>query len=569
MNILPFLAIFVTTCWASNVVDIDFQNNLDDLKISIWFDLSTDMAIKRFNIGSQQLSTETEPSVMSLRKFYEAKEEAISLIMKNTQIPLDTPEIQTFHEHLVKELERFDDSFSTENLESVILFLNKASRHALELEPILAKLAHFLRNDQLNIILKEFYSIDESESFESANLNTSLDQSMLYSILVKEGTSKLTLKADYFGILLQQAIQLNFEEHPEWLKPTLIAVKNIIFKFKNDSNILKHVSNFILCESVIKALPEDELLNSFTLIIGAISGKVEIFDRLASLSENCGGKVLTYNVKVEEITKTYKLLAHIINLKKPLEVDLKSIELRFKLAFRALETLKIESRKSELVRETLILEFETVHECFSEISSFSQLEDHPMCLNSWRFTLMVGSLYFDLVSGYKRIVASSNAITGLGYILYRYRKESLPTYVTDHIKEVLPNIDVMVNETLTSIIEAKMEFTRFQLNILIRVFKIHPIPSAGDALVDRVLVQYASVIPPMFDKFAALRDFEVTDMRGVYINVFLSCLLDYLSAPIVSRLPILLKYLRYLNESKLLSKTEIIFMEKYLNSLKI
>lgn len=57
----------------------------------------------------------------------------------------------------------------------------------------------------------------------------------------------------------------------------------------------------------------------------------------------------------------------------------------------------------------------------------------------------------------------------------------------------------MVENSLTSIIETKVPFTIYQVEALIKVFKIHPISAAGNAFIDRLLLQYISDVPPKFN----------------------------------------------------------------------
>lgn len=69
------------------------------------------------------------------RKFYAAKEEAITLIKKTPKIPLDTPVIRTFHKYL----EKFDKTYSSVNLGAVLAFLVEASVEVLEVKPLITK----------------------------------------------------------------------------------------------------------------------------------------------------------------------------------------------------------------------------------------------------------------------------------------------------------------------------------------------------------------------------------------------------------------------------------------------
>lgn len=145
------------------------------------------------------------------------------------------------------------------------------------------------------------------ERIEAVDLTKSSEQFMIYNLLTEEGGgSRITLKAKYFGILLKQGKHLNFEEHPEWPIPFLIAIRNIVYKFKDDSIILEHVNNFVFSEALIDALPNDELLDSYAMIICIISRKPDLLESLHSLSQYYFDKVTAHNVKFAEITQVYK-----------------------------------------------------------------------------------------------------------------------------------------------------------------------------------------------------------------------------------------------------------------------
>lgn len=540
--VLLQLLFFISTCFSSNLVRYNFQDNLNELRKCLNSGEDISSVINSFNIDSRGFYNEpdTEATMQIFRKFFKAKEEAIVLIMNNPNISLSTNEIRVFNDYLIQDFYRLEESFSSDNFGLVVYFLIKTfNRDVNELQPVLVKVMKFLTLEQtVQVLSLRQAKIDESrklvneliELIESMEFDESPDQQIIYSIISEEGFACESLKPKHLMIVLKLAIHLNFEDHPEWFDKIIDSIKNIVCKFKENCAILETVRNFALSDGFVKALPENELLDSYSMIIGQISRKVDMIGKVNELPEYSKAKVKSYGTKIDQIAKVYKLLTFIMKL------DVQSKELDFNLALRSLENLKIFTRENGMARDIVVLEYDIFRAVLKGLSGYFHLEGHALHLHAWRVSFLVGTLFYNIVHETKKLVACTDIITGLAYILARNGKD-LPEYLTSYIEEILPNIDIMIDATLTHIRVYGVPISQYQLNALIKAFKLHIIPSAASGFIDRLLYQYISDMPPQLNKFSSISSYEIVDERGVYLSGFLSYLQNYALNPSSSKLP--------------------------------
>lgn len=557
---------FLGCCFCSSLINYNFDAILDEFKrkLSVGEDITP--LLERFNEETRALETETSVSI--LKKSVAAKDEIIKLLMQSGSISFNTPAMQTFQDNLIKDLKSHDRLFSTENLESIVGFLVKASpsTEISEYVSVVSKMVRKLTPDQAVRLIqtREFTRLTSnlagSKSSDTMELSTQDDQLATYSLIMEIFNSNKPVDIAFLRSLMGKLMNLNMTEHPEWLEPILSTMKKAIFDLKHDRVICEHAINFIFQESVVSALPESKLLDSYAIIMHATRrAHFAIFtEKLNLIPSEMRGKLQGYHVLIEDISKLYKLIGFVTNL------NGKSRELDFNLAFRALAELKQKSRSSGLAKEIVVLEYLNVQNSFSGVDDAFGNENHALHLNAWKLSFMVGALYFDLVDGQRKINTSSNIISGIGYVLQVASKNSSIEYPSDYVQQILPQIDELSEMSLNYIIDSKIPFTIQQLNAITKAFRLNPVQSKGNAFVNRFCAQYISDRPSEPNRFTALERFDLNDGRGVHLSAFLTFLQNYFENPSSAKLNYLREYFTFMKSWKLLSKSEIIFIEAQL-----
>lgn len=531
------LTLFLSYCLAANVSVSTHEEDLRAMKIFLMNGKGIGTFLKRFNGRSKELLESSSRDIPE--NYFQVKEEVICLIMKHDSIvTFDCPEIKLFYDYFIKEIKKYEYNFSPKHKDVINSFLTKA----------------------LNMckIHDDFMESHITARIEALKFEEVPDQDKIYTFLYEFVNDCGLPDVKCMKIMISQVLNLRFDEHPEWLSFTLSSLVKFIFNLKNskDPKMWQNLIDLVLSECVINALEDETSIDNYSIIFHLLMLKPEFTVKLESLSSDLKQKIkdLT-DEKVGDLIKIYKLLNFVSKLR------VNSHEIDYNLAFRALKTLREMCATQNLAKELMNLDFDTVRRYIFSISDLLRCEINKMHLNASRVVLMMGMLHYDCVSGNKKQMASSNAVTGLGYILRGTPTDSTD-YPNDYIKEVKPKLEEMLQLFLSSIAVSKIAMTYNQFLAILNVFKLTPNEIKRQAFIDQFCTHFISDIPSQIDNsFIYLNSITIGDRRGVYVTGFLSFLQSYLSNPNSSKLWYLKDFFQFLKYSNLLSKSELLFIE--------
>lgn len=98
----------------------------------------------------------------------------------------------------------------------------------------------------------------------------------------------------------------------------------------------------------------------------------------------------------------------------------------------------------------------------------------------------------------------------------------------------------------------------------IELINLHPSQDLINTYTDIFCCQYISNFPLQFNRFDTIRFFQITDEKNVYMSAFLSFLEKYVKYKSHSKY--LGEFYKFLKDSKLVSKTELIIIENLLSA---
>ena len=197
------------------------------------------------------------------------------------------------------------------------------------------------------------------------------------------------------------------------------------------------------------------------------------------------------------------------------------------MAISAINNLKkIETTNDSIFKNIIKVDYDVFK---SSISSFFRIfsdEDNPLFTTLWRILCMLGLLCYDLSEDQERQINCVDISSGIISLLYFHNRDS-SIYPTDLINDILPNIDDIIESTLTSMNNGKIMLDMVKLYGIIKLIELHPSQDSIKSYSDRICGQYILNTTLQFNRFEEINSFEITDKRSVYFTAFLSYIGDH------------------------------------------
>lgn len=501
-----------------------------------------------------------------LKEYISSKEEAVILLCENPTTEFKSIEVNLFNQFLLNDINLHESCFSIERIPYILNFLMKAASKcdAIESKRVSSNLIDKLDEEgleKLNSLIANIINERpiEVEALENRITSSEHDPEAIYSILMELKRTDHVISVDAHINLVNSMHRFDFQLHPEWLSPSLEVLKGLLLMKRTQIDFQSAVIYFILSEKVLVSLPDDRVIDSFAILLALALREKEISAaRIEAMSLEMIRHFRPYSNLVKDITKIFSCLRIIQSL------DNDSTEASFRMAISAITNLRSMESTDPILHQIIKIDYDILKSAITRFFRIYTNESNPLFINSWKTVCMLGLLCYNLSEGNLRKNSSVNIATSIGYLLLFHNKAS-KNYLTELINDILPIIDEVIESTFINVkdVNIPMNFTR--LAGTIQLIQLHPSQDSINSYTDRICCQYILNVPSQYNRYESIHSFRITDKRNVYIPAFLSFLDDYLKGN-STHSTYLKEFYKFLKDSKLVSKTESIIVERILSN---
>lgn len=472
--------------------------------------------------------------------------------------------VSDFVTNLLKDVKDYSEMFSTDKITEIMNFViaNVSHRNNDMLTDSLPNLVLRLSPDQFAEFLSETIKNPVCKVFSSSiveawisMLSTEENPDPVQILDCLKSCAGLEVSNQNVVTLIKLVDLIDFEENPEWFNPIISALKKISIKRLSDPHFLKVFVNVMLTGSVgDKLLDNFEEHNSLAFLIYFASSQSDSFEawgRTANLSPKMRIFYETCLEKFSVITSRAEMLKQLSG-----EISKENI----RSACRILEEFRGFAANDLLFAQILQADLVAMGKHLTALRLLVKDPHHPLVLDAWKLNFHFGLLTYELYADEeRRNAASSNIVLGVGNILSIVSGGN--NFPTDLISEYLQIFDDVVDRSFRILKTAVSNMKMSTLKQLMLANNIHPLQAKRSSVNDRLLSLFISKCPGGFNHFSSVRSFSLVKPRDVYLTAFFTFLKDYNETKLDSNLEYLREFYLFLQNSDLLSKTEILIID--------
>jgi hypothetical protein len=559
---------------ASNLSNFNFRKGLNDLKLALNSNGNIAPILDDFNKETARFySSETiRISVEIHREYISIKEEIICLLYNDYLTDFKLDEIDVFNSLLFVELKKFDIFFSLDTLHIVLSFLIKASSRRVhdhkKVKEFAAKLAVKLSPLQYQEFLKSLildFKSSESSDIDSKieEISNSFDQDQIF-LIIREASNKINenIQVKSYEILATKLEIIDFDVHPDWLVP-IIKTLSILFSRNIESSMFSLlVGHFVFSEKIVNIMKNSSFNQSYALLLYFVLKNQEIIKLYAGY--------IFPQIRESPYAFTFGTSLALIQNIQIISSNLNdnSSEDDFKRVVDPFDTLILlkNSNRNQFAKQVLSADFDYISSFVSKIENILMNEKHPLNALGMKIVGIIGYLCHDLSESEEKIsISYSSIVSGYGTYLIKNEPNSCE-HVNRFIHDFQPKIAIALEYLLKNF--NNIYFQAFILKAAIRFALLIPDVRVSRSFIDRFCSNFISNSVSNYNRYETIKDIEIADEKGVYISSFLTFLERYVILPDESQLPYLRDFYSFLKDSKLLSKTELIILERNFNGFR-